>query len=120
MAPQDRITSLARISCSPPAGGPDADAAGALEEQRLHLRLGHERKVLAHARAWIEVADRGRDAPFVDIGDGQREIAFLEFSVLIRQVLEACASRASAAAFACSVHRSGKMRRTGMRPSLPC
>src|ERR1700748_3887410 len=35
-------------------------------------------------------------------------------------IFHPASSNALATAFACSGHRSGKMRRTGIRPSLPC
>ena len=43
----------------------DADAARALEQQLLHLRVGRDRQVGALARLAIEIAHRGRDALLV-------------------------------------------------------
>ncbi len=49
------------------------------------LRVGRYRQVLAHPRAGIEIADRRRHPPLVHVGDGDREIAVLEFGVLVDQ-----------------------------------
>ena len=66
-----------------------ADAALALEQQLGHLRVGRDRQVGALARGGIEIADGGRHAPLVGVGDGDRVVAVLPLAVLVGQVLEA-------------------------------
>ena len=63
----------------------DADAARALEQQLLDLRVGRDRQVGALAGFAIEIAHRGRDALLVLIGVRHREIAFDELAVLVGQ-----------------------------------
>ena len=46
-----------------------ADAARALEQQRLHLGVGRDGEVGALARLGVEIAHRRRDAPLVGVGD---------------------------------------------------
>ena len=48
-------------------------------------------KVWPFAHVGVEVADRGGDALLVCVRDGDRKIAVLEESVLIREILVACA-----------------------------
>ena len=78
------MTSLPRNSCWP-AGHQrlHADAAIAIEQQFADLGVGGDRQVVAHARAGIEVADRGGDPALVGVGDGDREIAVFELGVLV-------------------------------------
>ena len=66
-----------------------ADAARALEQQLLDLRVGRDRQVGALARLAIEIAHRGRDALLVLIGVRHREIAVDELAVLVGQEREA-------------------------------
>ena len=69
----------------PPTTRLHADAAQPVEQQRADLRVGGDRQVLAHARARIEIADRRRHAPFVHVGNGDREISVAEFRILVDQ-----------------------------------
>ena len=86
MAPDDRITSRARNSCSWPRDhGGDADAARALEQQRLDLGVGRDREVRALARLGVEIAHRRRHAPLLGVGMGDGEVALDELAVLVGQ-----------------------------------
>ena len=66
-----------------------ADAAQPVEQQRADLRVGGDGQVLAHARAGIEIADRRRHPPFVNVGNGDRKIPVAEFRVLVDQKIVA-------------------------------
>ena len=66
-----------------------ADAARALEQQLLDLRVGRDRQIGALARLAIEIAHRGRDALLGLIGVRHREIAVDELAVLVGQELVA-------------------------------
>src|SRR5882762_4548254 len=61
------------------------DAACALEQQLLDLRVGRDRQIGALARFAIEIAHCCRDALLSMIGVRHREIAFDELAVLVRQ-----------------------------------
>src|SRR5437660_10957335 len=61
----------------------DADAARALEQELLDLRVGRDRQVGAAACLAIEIAHRGRDALLVLIGMRDRKIAVDELAVLV-------------------------------------
>ncbi len=67
----------------------DTDAAGALEQQLGDLRVGRDRQVRAPPCAGVEIADRGRDAPVIEVGDRDREIAVLVLAVLVVDVVVA-------------------------------
>ncbi len=90
MAPEDRITSP-RAEPRRAAGHErvDADAAQAVEHQARHLRIRRDRQVGALARARIEIADRRRDAPLVEVGDGDRIVSVAPFAVLVGDEVEA-------------------------------
>ena len=98
----------------------DADALRAFEQQLLHLRVGRDRQVGALARGAIEIAHRGRDALLVLVGMRHRKIAVDELAVLVGQELEAGLLAGLGHRLACLVQCCCGMRRTGMRPSLPC
>src|SRR6202158_1619579 len=59
------------------------DAARALEQQLLNLRVGRDRQIGAAARLAVEIAHRRRDALLGLIGVRHREIAFDERAVLV-------------------------------------
>src|SRR5450631_4093982 len=59
------------------------DAACALEQQLLDLRVGRDRQIGALARFAIEIAHRCRDALLGLIGVRRREVAFDELAVLV-------------------------------------
>ena len=85
---------LARSELFRPARhlGLDADAAGALEQQLLDLRVGRDLQVLAQPGARIEIADCRGDAALVGVRDGDREVAVAKFAVLVGQVFVAGAA----------------------------
>ncbi len=64
----------------------DPDAARALEQQPFDLGLGRDRQIVAQPRPRIEIADRRRHPPVVEVGDRDREIAVPEFRVLVLDV----------------------------------
>ncbi len=61
------------------------DAACALEQQLLDLRVGRYRQIGAPARFSIEIAHRCRDTLLGVIGVRHREVAFGELAVLVGQ-----------------------------------
>ena len=86
IAPHDRMISRPRNSVSPPADARlHADAALARRTAARRLRVGGDRQVLAHPRAGIEVADRRRHPPFIDVGNGDRKIPVAELGILVDQ-----------------------------------
>jgi hypothetical protein len=90
MAPLDRMISRPRNSCSlPPMVAGHADAACALEQERLHLRVGRDGEVGALARLGVEVAHRRRHATLFGIGVGDGKVTVDELTVLVGQVFEA-------------------------------
>src|ERR1700738_2215608 len=64
---------------------PHTDAARALEQQLLDLRVGRDRQIGAPARFAIEIAHRRRDALLGMIGVRHRKRAFDELAVLVGQ-----------------------------------
>ncbi len=90
MAPQERITSLARNSVRTPferATTPtQRRPSNSSSDTCVSVAMV---EVAAHARAGIEVADGGRHAPLVGVGDGDRIVAVAPLAVLVGQVLEA-------------------------------
>ena len=69
--------------------GGDADTTRAVEDQRLHLRVGRDAEVGPLARGGVEVAHRGGDALLLGVGMRDREIAVDELAVLVGQELHA-------------------------------
>src|SRR4029079_6460391 len=63
----------------------DADAARALEQQLLDMRMGQDRQVGEGTRFAVEIAHRRRDASRGLAVWRDRKIAVDEFAVLIRQ-----------------------------------
>src|SRR5262249_20659573 len=84
-AAQDHLvaTKLLRL---PAHRGTNAGAARVLEQQFADLRLGDYRKIVALPDGGTEITDSGRDTPIVQIRHGERVIAVLEFTILIRHV----------------------------------
>ena len=68
-----------------------ADAALTIKDQLRHLRVGRNGQILPHPGGRIQVADRGRHAPFISVRDGEGEITVLPLGVLVPQ--EAVAGR---------------------------
>ena len=92
MAPAERMISRPRNSVGLPVHQRlDPDAAEFLEQELGNLRACRDRQVWPFAHIGVEVADRGGDALLVCVRDGDRKIAVLEESVLIREMLVACA-----------------------------
>ena len=76
IAPDETMTSFAaELRLAAVDQRLDADAARALEQQLGDLGLGRDRQVVAQPRAVIEIADRRRHPPVVEVGDRDREIA---------------------------------------------
>ena len=67
-----------------------ANAARALEQELLDLRVGRDRQIGTLARLAIEIAHRGRDALLGLVGVGDREIAFDELAILVGQEFITC------------------------------
>ena len=122
MAPDDRITSRgAELLLLAVDHRLHADAARALEQQRLHLGVGRDGEVGPLARLGIEIAHRRRHALLLGVGMGDRESSRRRTRRSGRagtSCRPACRPRPTALAW--PVQCSSGMRRTGMRPSLPC
>src|SRR5215472_12280288 len=65
------------------------DAVRPLEYQLLDLHRGRNLEIAPQPGARIEIADRCRYSPLVEIGYRDREIAVLELGILVLDVFEA-------------------------------